>query len=282
MHIAIIMDGNRRWAKANGASLLTAYRKGVSVLMDIAKYLACRKDVHELTVYAYSLANINRSQMEKEVMSTVFQESLKETREIFVSHDIKVKMIGRKDSLSKDELNHIIELENATYNCQSLILNVCFYYSGQWEIANAVLQLFRNFFENQHLMESYDSYMHECKKNYEQTNVINRNECSESVVPNAISNSLSNKHFSEFKNQNNCYPQFMNIDEIQKYLSEHLLRDVDLCIRPSGEQRLSNFLLWSNAYAEFMYSQTLWPDFSINELNIMIQEFYNRDRRFGI
>ena len=225
-HIAIIMDGNRRWAKEKGLDYRLGHKEGAEALRRIAKY-ANKLGVKYLTVYAFSTENWKRTKEEVGALMILLQKYLEE----FLSSDdfenIKVNMLGNIADLDTGLQKSINKIIEKTKNNTGLVLNIAFNYGGRDEIVRAVRKIAEDVKENKINVEDID----------EQT----------------ISNSL--------------------------YTAGQL--EPDLLIRTSGEQRLSNFLLWQLAYTEFYFVQKYWPDFSEQDLDEAISVFEKRNRKFG-
>lgn len=223
-HLAIIMDGNGRWAKKNNLPRTAGHYKGVEVIRNITIH-ANKLGIKCLTVYAFSTENWKRSEEEVSyIMSLpkVFVDSyLKE----LMQNNVKLMMIGEKDRLPK-ETKEILEYAiDKTKNNTGLILNFAVNYGGRAEIVRA------------------------CKK-YAQD------------YKNGLVDDLDEETFKD-------------------YLYTRDLPEVDLLIRTSYELRVSNYLLYQIAYSEFIFTETLWPDFTSDELDKCIQEYENRKRNFG-
>ena len=218
MHLAIIMDGNGRWAKKRGLKRIDGHKKGAEVVKEITTYCANNPEISILTLYAFSTENWKRPKMEVEFLMKLLDNWLKKELETYMKNNVKFETIGDISKFS-DKLKKRIEYtkeqtKNNTKLTQVLALN----YGSKNEITRAVKKL------------------------------ISLNE--------------------EITEEN-----------IQKNLD--ICRDVDLLIRTSGEIRLSNFLLWQCAYAEMFFTNTLWPDFTAEELDKIIKAFHLRERRFG-
>lgn len=218
-HIAIIMDGNGRWAKKRGLKRTVGHEEGAKVVREITKYCA-KIDVKYITLYAFSTENWSRPKVEIDYLMKLLEKYLKNEFKTFMEHSIRFKAIGDLSKFSKSLQNIIEELELKTVNNKNLTQVLALNYGSKDEILRAVKRL--------------------KEKNLE-INEQNFEAC------------LDTAGFS-------C---------------------VDLLIRTSGELRLSNYLLWQNAYAEMFFTTTLWPDFTVLELEEIIEEFYKRQRRFG-
>lgn len=223
-HLAIIMDGNGRWAKKNMLPRTAGHYKGVEVLRNITIY-ANKLGIKCLTVYAFSTENWKRSKEEVSYIMSLpkifFESYIKELME----NNVRVMIIGQKDLIPNETMSVINDAIETTKNNTGLILNFAFNYGGRDEIVNAA-------------------------KNYALD------------YANGKANELDEQTFSN-------------------YLFTKDLPEVDLIIRTASEQRLSNFLLWQAAYAEFVFVDELWPEFSNEVLDRCIQEYNNRKRNFG-
>lgn len=225
-HIAIIMDGNRRWAKNKKLDTRLGHKKGAETLENIVRY--CNKiGIKYLTVYAFSTENWKRTKEEVGALMILLQKYLEE----FLSSDdfenIKVNMLGNIADLDTGLQKSINKIIEKTKNNTGLVLNIAFNYGGRDEIVRAVRKIAEDVKENKINIEDIDEQI--------------------------ISNSL--------------------------YTAGQL--EPDLLIRTSGEQRLSNFLLWQLAYTEFYFVQKYWPDFSEQDLDEAIAVFEKRNRKFG-
>ena len=224
-HIAIIMDGNGRWAKKNNLPRVAGHRRGAEVFQTIARY--CEKiGVKALTVYAFSTENWSRSKDEVDALMDLFYRYLSDAvnREDVT---MRIHFIGRKDRLSDRLLELMDRIEKFTADNQGMILNVGIDYGGQNEITHAAKEI---------------------------AELVSKGELSIDQI---------------------------NEELIEKHLFTNDSPKVDFILRPSGEQRLSNFLLWQAAYAEFVFMDVLWPDFTPEDLDKAIEEFSERNRRFG-
>ena len=225
-HIAIIMDGNRRWASQKGLPVQMGHWRGVE---SIDKVVEGAKDigVKILTLFAFFTENWNRSEKELSSLMELFSFFLKRRKKLLVKQGIKFSTIGDLGPFSENLKNLIHEVKQATSQGKTLELVVALNYGSR----NEILRGFKK------LIDDIES-----KK-------ISKQEVTENL-------------FSE-------------------YLDTCHWQDPDLLIRTSGEKRLSNFLLWQLSYSEFYVTETLWPDFGKAELFRAIQEYQNRERRFG-
>lgn len=218
-HIAIIMDGNGRWAKERGLKRTAGHEEGAKVVRNITIHCA-KLGVKYLTLYAFSTENWSRPKLEIEYLMNLLEKYLKNELETFLKNNIRFKSIGDLSRFSKSLQNTIKEIEEKTANNSGLTQVLALNYGSKDEILRAIKKL------NERNLEVNEKNFESC---------------------------LDTAGFSE----------------------------VDLLIRTSGEKRLSNYLLWQNAYAEMFFTPTLWPDFSTDELDSIIDDFNKRQRRFG-
>lgn len=225
-HIAIIMDGNGRWAKSKFLPRTAGHKAGVETIRTVLR--ECKKlNVKYVTLYAFSTENWKRPKLEVDTLMNLLSTYLKNEVASLHKENVKLTAIGDIDNLPSKcviELNKAIELTKNNTGCN---LNLALNYGGRVDIKNALVDIINDV----------------------KVGKINLDEIDE----NTISNHLSTK----------CIP------------------DPDLVIRTSGEERLSNFLLWEVAYAEFYFTNVHWPDFDEKELQKAIFTYQNRDRRFG-
>ena len=225
-HIAIIMDGNGRWAKRKGKLRVFGHKNGVQSVRDVIE-AAAEIGVQILTLYAFSTENWNRPKKEVDTLMTLLSSSLKKEYKSLQKNDIQLRAIGNIENLSKKTQSELKEVIEKTKNNQKLILNLALNYGSRDEIVNAVKSISKKVVNNQLKIENID----------------------------------------------------------QKTINSHLytfsLPDVDFLIRTSGEQRLSNFLLWQISYAELFFTTTLWPDFNKQAFFDAIKEYQSRERRYG-
>ncbi len=220
-HIAIIMDGNGRWAKKRSLPRNAGHAAGAKTFKDIARY--CNKiGIKYLTVYAFSTENWKRPKQEVDGIMNLLRDYLKDAVN-FKAENIKLKFIGDFEPLDNDIRELIVADEKESENATGLQVNIALNYGGRDEIVHAVRDI--------------------VKKGIDVADIT------------------------------------------EQTISEHLytadMPDPDLIIRPSGEYRLSNYLIWQSAYAEYWFSDVLWPDFSPSHLEAAIDAYNKRDRRFG-
>ena len=218
-HLAIILDGNGRWAKKRGLPRTMGHRQGVETLVKIVR--CCSEiGIKNLTVYAFSTENWNRPEQEVNYLMNLLEEYFKGLGKKLKNRNIKLKVIGEKTRLSDKLISTINEVQEETKNNTGMIFNIAFNYGSKDEIINAV------------------------------KNMVNDNVT-------------------------------ITKENLDNYLYTNESGNVDLLIRTSGEQRISNFLLWQIAYAEFYFTDVHWPDFKEKELEKALENYQNRDRRFG-
>lgn len=225
-HIAIIMDGNRRWAKAHNLPKNFGHKKGAE---NVVKITRAMKDsgVKYLTLYAFSTENWQRSEDEVKTLMQLLREYLnKELKEI-MDNNVRICFIGERDMLDKDIREQMQYIEEQSAKNTALTLCIALSYGSRQEILSAV------------------------KKT------------AQLVLDKKLDiNDITAQKFSSL-------------------LYTAQIPDPDILIRTSGEQRISNYLLWQIAYTELFFTDTLWPDFGIEELSDIIKKFKNRERRYG-
>ena len=225
-HIAIIMDGNGRWAKKRGLPRSAGHSMGAKNLENTVRYL---KDtsVRYLTVYAFSTENWKRPKDEVDDLMALLERYLRDYDNLLGGEDVKLKVIGRKDGLSDTLIKLIDEVEEKSKDRKQLTINIALNYGGRQEICDAAKKI------------------------------------AEDVKMGKIDVSdIDEKLFND-------------------YIYTKKIPDPYLIIRPSGEERLSNFLLWQCAYSEFWFSNVCWPDFTPDKLEEALLDFQKRNRRFG-
>jgi undecaprenyl diphosphate synthase len=225
-HIAIIMDGNGRWAQLRGKTRVAGHKSGVESVRNCVTS-ARKKGVKALTLFAFSSENWQRPEKEVSVLMDLFMYVL--TREVKRLHknDICFKVIGDVSRFSEKLRRKIADAEALTANNSAMVLSVAANYGGRWDITEAAKKLAIKV----------------------QQQEISVDDITESAL-----------------NQGTCLAD---------------LPDLDLLIRTGGDYRISNFLLWQAAYAEFYFTDTLWPDFNEDEFGKALEVFIQRERRFG-
>lgn len=225
-HVAIIMDGNGRWAKQKGKLRIFGHQNGVKAVRSAVNF-AAKHQIKVLTLYAFSSENWNRPADEVSALMGLFMKALDSEVKKLHKNNIRLNIIGNKSLFSDRLQQRIAESEALTANNTGLTLNIAANYGGYWDIVNTAQQLA------------------EQVKNSEI-------EVSD-ITP----------------------------ERFQRTLATGDQPPVDLLIRTSGEQRISNFLLWQIAYAELFFSPVLWPDFDEQTFREAVLAYQQRDRRFG-
>ena len=225
-HVAIILDGNGRWAKAKGMPRNYGHAQGSKNVEKICEE-AWRMGIKYLTVYAFSTENWNRPKEEVNALMKLLRNYMKTCLKTAAKNDMKVRVIGDITKLDEDIQKRILELEEAPKNNGGLNFQIAINYGSRDEITRAVRAL------------------------------------------------------AEDVKKGKLMPEEVDETCIEKYLDTHDIPDPDLLIRTSGEQRLSNYLLWQLAYTEFYFTDVPWPDFTKQELEKAIEQYNSRDRRYG-
>ena len=226
-HIALIMDGNNRWAKKNGFPARLGHRNGAEVARSVID--ACiRRAIPYVTLFAFSSENWVRPSGEIKSLMALFLTVLKR-REIHQLHNNNVRLlfIGKRDSFSEKIQVGMKRAENLTKNNTGTTVIVAADYGGRWDVVNATKELATKI----------------------RLNEINIDE--------------------------------IDVELLNSFTSLNGFPDPDLCIRTGGERRLSNFLLWQFAYTEFYFTNCLWPDFDESELQLALDDYGQRQRRYG-
>ncbi|GGC76634.1 isoprenyl transferase [Flavobacterium lutivivi] len=225
-HLAIIMDGNGRWAKQKGLLRAFGHENGTKAVRTTVENCA-RLGIENLTLYAFSTENWNRPKLEVDTLMKLLISSLKKELETLQKNDIKLNAIGSLESLPEKVKKELLAVIDKTKTNSRMTLTLALSYGSREELLNAVKKISLKV----------------------KNNIIS---------PDTIDESIINQH-----------------------LYTHNLPDVDLVIRTSGEHRISNFLLWQIAYAEFYFTEVLWPDFKEQDLYEAIISYQKRERRFG-
>ncbi|GAA0636874.1 polyprenyl diphosphate synthase [Halomonas beimenensis] len=224
-HVAIIMDGNNRWAKARGLSGIRGHHAGVEAVRAVIRR-AAERGVETLTLFAFSSENWKRPAAEVNALMELFLMALKREVKKLHQHDIRLSVIGDRAGFSRAIQKHIDQAEALTADNTGLHLVIAANYGGRWDIAQAARRL------------------------------------GERVAAGELDAAA--------------------IDESALDGEVSLTAPVDLCIRTSGERRISNFLLWQLAYAELYFTPVLWPDFGAEAFDEALADFAGRKRRFGM
>ncbi len=224
LHVAIIMDGNGRWATHQGLPRFMGHRAGADTVRRIVES-SPDAGIGTLTLYAFSSDNWKRPENEINALMRLLNSYLKNETENCIKNGVKLTFIGRRDRLAPSLVRKMERSEKKTMGGDVLHLRIAIDYSARDRILEAA-KLMKN-------------------------------------------------------NGNTTMDEFRSLLAAAQHEQNHTLRDVDLLIRTGGEQRLSDFLLWECAYAELCFTKTMWPDFSKEELEDAVNDFYHRERRFG-
>jgi len=219
-HIAIIMDGNGRWATEKGFKRVKGHEKGADVVKVITTYASNHPEIEVLTLYAFSTENWKRPKMEVEFLMKLLSNYLKKETPTYMKNEVRFETIGDLSKFSSGLQKQITELKEKTKHFKKLTQVLALNYGSQDEIARAAEKL---------------------------------RESNRQITPQILEVAIESSKFGP----------------------------VDLLIRTGGEQRLSNFLLWQSAYAELFFIQKLWPDFTPDDLDEIIENYKHRERRFG-
>jgi undecaprenyl diphosphate synthase len=225
-HVAIVMDGNGRWANERGLTRVEGHKAGEIALLDVVEG-AIQAGVKYLTVYAFSTENWKRSPEEVRFLMGFNREVLQRRRDTLNGWGVRIRWAGRRPKLWASVIEELQAAEKLTAKNSTLTLTMCVNYGGRVELVDAM-------------------------------NAMTDDVASGKLRPGSVTEKT-----------------------VQRYLQTSQIPDVDLFLRSSGEQRMSNFLLWQSAYAEFIFDETLWPDFRREHLWEAIQSFGDRSRRFG-
>ena len=225
-HVAIILDGNGRWAKAKGMPRNYGHAQGSKNVERICEE-AWRMGIKYLTVYAFSTENWNRPKDEVDALMKLLRNYMKTCLKTAAKNDMKVRVIGDIEPLDEDIKKRISELEAATVDNGGLNFTIALNYGSRDEMTRAAKRMAQD----------------------------------------CVAGKLD--------------PEMIDESVFESYLDTHGIPDPDLMIRTSGEQRLSNYLLWQLAYSEFYLTDVPWPDFTKDELVKAVEEYNHRHRRFG-
>lgn len=226
VHVAIILDGNRRWAQRRGLPNTIGHKRGAEAVRRAVEG-AFEFGISYLTLYGFSSENWKRPALEVDDLMELLRHYLRSEIAELHSRGVRIKVIGERDGLPNDIIDLISDAEKRTENNSALCLNVALNYGGRREIILAARRL---------LSEALEA----------------------GLDPTAIDENMFADHLATVG-----------------------IPDPDLVIRTGGEKRLSNFLLWQSAYAELVFIDTLWPDFTKRDLEDAINEFCQRERRYG-
>ncbi len=226
-HVAIIMDGNGRWAKAQGQNRVSGHREGVKTVREITE-AAAEIGIEYLTLYTFSTENWQRPAFEVNALMMLLIEAVRAEIETLMRNDIRLKVIGDMDKLPSKTYKALVEGIEKTRDNKRMSLVLALNYSAKWEILRGVQKLAEKAAKG----------------------LIKPSEITETIFENELSTAG--------------------------------MPDPELMIRTSGETRVSNFLLWQLAYAEFYFTKTYWPDFKKNDFYEAIYTYQMRERRFGL
>ena len=225
-HVAIIMDGNNRFAKKMQMQKGAGHREGKNVLDPIVEH--CRKNkIQALTVFAFSSENWNRPQFEVDLLMALLEETIQEQLPRMEKFNIALRFIGDRSRLPAHLRDLMLQAEQRTAKFDSMALTIAISYGGMWDMAQTAKQ----------------------------------------IAADAVAKKIA--------------VEDINVELFGQYVSMADLPAVDLLIRTGGDYRLSNFLLWQAAYAELYFTQTLWPEFTVEEFDDALAVFACRERRFG-
>ncbi len=221
-HVAIIMDGNRRWAKERNLKTIEGHYAGYKKMKDLPEWFF-KKGVKIVSVFAFSTENWNRSKIEVNYLMKLLKKTLQNNLEEFSNKGYKILISGRINELPGD-LPEVCNnaIDKTKFNSNG-ILNICINYGGRAEIVDAIKKIIKN--------------------------KIDISQVHEGII--------------------------------KKYLYNNDLKDPDIIVRTSGEQRLSGFQLWQSSYSELLFLQKYWPDFEKNDADFILEEYDKRKRRFG-
>jgi len=221
-HVAIIMDGNGRWARRRGLPVAAGHRAGTQAVRRVVE-AARDSGVGQLTLFSFSSENWSRSPEEVEGLMRLHAEMIESEVPELHQNNCRVAFVGSREGLNEQLLEKMEWAESLTAGNTRMVLFIAFNYGGRKEIVHAV-----------------------------------RSAVAAGVDPSSITE-----------------------EDISKHLYSPIMRDPDLCIRTSGERRISNFLLWQSAYSEFLFVDCLWPDFGREEFERALSDYAGRERRFG-
>lgn len=217
-HIAIIMDGNGRWAELKGLKRVKGHEAGADVVREITEYCGKHEEIEKLTLYAFSTENWKRPKLEVEFLMKLLDKYLKKELDTYLNNNIRLETIGDLSAFSKSLQKTIQNVKDKTAHCDGLIQNLALNYGSRDELVRAVNKI---------------------------------KDSKEDITEDMLNDALD------------CSD------------------DVDILIRPGGDHRISNYMLWQAAYAELFFTDTLWPDFTDKELDSIIQSYTTIERRFG-
>lgn len=225
-HVAIIMDGNGRWAKRHALSVMMGHRKGVESLREIIRH-SSNIGIEVLSLYAFSTENWTRPEAEVTALMSLVSEFFRSEIDELDKNGVRIRILGDVNGLTGDARQSVLDAQQRTGENAGMQLNIALNYGARDELLLAVRQISREV------------------------------------------------------QQGRLRPEAIEWETISGHLYTNGQPDVDLLIRTSGEKRLSNFLLLQSAYAEFVFPETLWPDFTVQLYQQALEQFESRQRRFG-
>jgi len=225
-HIAIIMDGNGRWAKKKGLPRIAGNKEGMTAVQKVVRS-AVTYNIKILTLFAFSTENWKRPKKEVDYLMRIPKEFLHIYLPEMIENNVRINIIGDFDSLPPHTKEAIIHAKEQTKDNNGLLLNFAFNYGGRYDIICAMKEMMKDVEEGKFTIDSIDE------------------------------------------------------QSLSTYLNTKDIQDPDLLIRTSGEQRLSNFLLWQLAYTELLFTDVLWPDYNEELFKEAITDYQNRKRRYG-
>ena len=225
-HIAIIMDGNRRWAKEHGQAKIVGHKKGAENLQRVVEAVK-DEGVKYLTIYAFSTENWQRSPEEVSSLMGLLRSYLEQEFKEIQKHGVRIKFIGERQMLDSDIVDKMAKVERDTAKNDNLVLNIALSYGSRQEIVSSTKKI---------------------------AQMVKRGDI--------VLNDIDQRMFSDM-----LYTQ--NIP------------DPDIVIRTGGDKRISNYLLWQIAYSELFFTSVLWPDFGKEDLKLIVDEYNQRERRYG-
>lgn len=232
-HVAIIMDGNGRWARQHGLSRAEGHQAGVESIHRVIK-VASQYGIKQLTLFGFSSENWRRPGLEIKSLFDLFYKTLREFLPKLEHENVKIQFIGDLTQFPKKLQNYLQHAQAVTAENTGLLIVVALNYGGRWDILQAVQK---------------------------------------------IVTEVQQSDFVARTNDDGCYE--ISEEKFKTYLSTSLFLEPDLLIRTSGEQRISNFLLWQLAYTELYFTQVLWPDFDESTFHDALDFYQSRQRRFG-
>jgi len=221
-HLAVIMDGNGRWAKRKGLPRAIGHKKGLEATKQLVTS-ANDYGIEFLTLFAFSMENAGRPKKEVDVLFGLASEALVDQAKTLNNQNLKVQFIGERTSIPSGLQNAFSDIEKLTENNTGMVVTIAFNYSGRWDILQAIRK--------------------------------------------SVLSSVNVDQLSE--------------GDLSVFLQTNELPEPDLLIRTGGEKRISNFMLWDLAYTELFFTDCLWPDFDSSELELAMDDYRSRERRFG-